>query len=171
MASSNIILQTELASRLSTTPTTIQNWERKNDWDAFTGPFPEGKKEGKTKLYNWNACFQWYIKYVIFTEYSSLISDNADEDWKKVKEKEDALRTRADRQMKDLELAEAQGKLVPAADIEEKMTETVLTIRQKILTLTPRLTVLLSLDDNQKMAVDKLTKDVLRELAGIKEDE
>ena len=162
------ITQTELCHRLGVAQMTIRNWENNKDFDEFIGPFPVGVKVSKQKMYNWRACLTWYVKYTIFTEYKELFKANdGAEDWKEVKLKEDALKARIDRQTKELELAEAQGLVAPVAELESRLSEAVLLIRQKLLTLTPRLTVLLQLTPDQKDAVEAETRRTLSDLANL----
>ncbi len=161
------ITQMELANRLSVSTMTIRNWESKKDFEDFIGPFPEGKKEGSKTVYNWKACLQWYVKYMASTQFKSLFSSES-VSFEQQKIEGDARKALANAQLAELELQQAQGKLIPASDIEDKLTEAVLTIRQKILTLTPRLSVLLSLSDEQKKAVERESYEILKELADYK---
>ena len=168
--STNDISQQELASRLQVSTTTVQKWENKRDFEDFIGSFPEGKQEGKSKLYNWRACLQWYVKYIASTQFKGMFSSESTT-FEQQKIEGDARKALASAQMAELELQKAQGKLIDAVDIEEKLSEVVLTIRQKILTITPRVSVLLNLSDDQKVSLERETADILRELAGFKTNE
>ena len=167
--SDNLITQEELAKRLGTSTVSIGNWENK-EFDDFIGPFPQGVKNGRYKEYNWKACLLWYIKYYSASNFKSMFSQ-VDTDFEKQKVEGDARKSLANAMLAELELQKEQGKLVLASEIEEKLSEVVLTIRQKILTITPRLTVLLTLSDEQKTVLERETLDILRELATLKNAE
>lgn len=136
------VTQDEIAALLNLSLQTIQNYKRYAFPDEI-GPFPEGKKgTGTSILYSWNVVYHWYIKHQIYTKYKDLFTNTASptveegEDWKKRKERASALK-------EEMDLAEAQGKLLPAKEVEKAWSDAVLKIRAKLLTLPKRVSNLL----------------------------
>lgn len=157
------ITQIELANLLGVTTTTIRNWESISFEDEI-GPFPQAKKDGTKKLYNFSVCRDWYTKYQCLTKYKDLLTAKKEGSLEDAKTKKEwALAA-----MAEMELAEAQGKVVKASEVERKWSHIVLTIRSKLLSLPGRLSMLIdpSLSVNERTAIiDNEIRTVLEELS------
>jgi transcriptional regulator with XRE-family HTH domain len=151
------LTQLEVAKMLGVNPATIRNWEMNANEEI--GPFPKSK-EG----YLWSACLLWYVKYQALTKYKDLMMPKGAttlEDEKK--RKEAALAS-----MAELELAERQGKMVGAKDVERKWTDVVLKIRSKLLCLPSRLSTIIrdgSTSVEKQEVIEEEIIEVLKELS------
>lgn len=134
------VSQAELGALLNISLTTLMLW-KDSSWPEEIGPFPQPIKDGQKNIYNYFTAKLWQEKYLLHTKYKEYITPSSSsvedsEDWKKRKERAQALR-------EEMDLAEAQKKLLPAHDVELAWSDTVLKIRAKLLTVPKRVSRLL----------------------------
>ena len=138
------VTQADLAPLLGVSNPTISNW-KDQQFDDFVGPFPQPASREKTHLlYDFHVVRSWWVKYQIFTQYKDLIapSDQA-EPGSGTLEQAKTRRANADASLAEIELAVAQGKLIPVKDVEAEWSDQVLKVRAKLLTIPKRVSKLL----------------------------
>jgi len=130
--------QSDVIKLIGVSSQTVRNWA-KSTHDPSIGKFPSYKMDGRQNVYSWIEILAWYVRYQAFTKYKDAITSvTIDGNPKATKEEGDARRSMATAQLAELELAQAQDKLVDAKEVEDQYSDLVLKIRSKLLALPAR---------------------------------
>lgn len=171
--------QQELAALIGVTAQSIYNWKK----DVFSdeiGPFPQPVRTegGNANLYNWYVVKLWHEKYQLHTKYKDYITTSANPTSGIVEgvdtlEQAKVRKANADASLAEIDLAKAQGLLLPAREVEKAWSDTVLRIRAKLLTVPKRVSNLLfdgmTVGDRETVVEEEI-RETLSILSGEKEE-
>src|SRR6516225_3502751 len=123
----------------------------------------EGLPREEKGKYELGKCLLWYIRY-LQTALERRAVPTPDGEVSSMTEERLAL-LRADRELREIELAEKRGKLVSIADVEKTLADLVLTTKARIMAIAPRLAAELVGESSRNMIQAKIEKEIRAALA------
>jgi len=123
----------------------------------------EGLPREEKGKYELGKCLLWYIRY-LQTALERRAVPTPDGEVSSMTEERLAL-LRADRELREIELAEKRGKLVSIADVEKTLADLVLTTKARIMAIAPRLAADLVGESSRNMIQAKIEKEIRAALA------
>ena len=118
----------------------------------------EGLPREEKGKYELGKCLLWYIRY-LQTALERRAVPTPDGEVSSMTEERLAL-LRADRELREIELAEKRGKLVSIADVEKTLADLVLTTKARIMAIAPRLAADLVGENSRNMIQAKIEKEI-----------
>jgi len=123
----------------------------------------EGLPREEKGKYELGKCLLWYIRY-LQTALERRGVPTPDGEVSSMTEERLAL-LRADRELREIELAEKRGMLVSILDVEKTLADLVLTTKALIMAIAPRLAADLVGENSRNMIQAKIEKEIRAALA------
>jgi len=123
----------------------------------------EGLPREEKGKYELGKCLLWYIRY-LQTALERRAVPTPDGEVSSMTEERLAL-LRADRELREIELAEKRGMLVSILDVEKTLSDLVLTTKARIMAIAPRLAAELVGESSRNMIQAKIEKEIRAALA------
>ena len=154
----------ETAERLFVTERTVRNWLKGNDLPS--------SESGKGRMLEWRTTLAWYVGYKAEELGNDGNGSAPDGNVEPEETYEAALsrKTRAEADLKELQLAKARGEVASISDVERILASSNLSIQTQMLAVPSRLaSQLLGLEDHGRAVaiLESEMRQVLTNLAGI----